>query len=334
MPVKLNTILVVGGAGYIGSHMVKALAQACHNVIVLDDLSRGHRDLVADARLVVGSAGDARLLDTIFTDERVDAVMHFAARSLVGESVANPIAYYRSNVAWTVELLDAMVRHGVLNFIFSSSAAVYGEPHETPIRETHPCRPTNPYGATKLAVEGLLAECARAYGIRYASLRYFNAAGADQSGKIGERHQPETHLIPLILEVAAGRRDAIAIFGTDYATADGTCVRDYVHVSDLAQAHLLALEALLAGTQSQTIYNLGSSRGYSVRQVIEVARNVTGHAIATREAPRRSGDPAVLVAASEKIKRELGWRPNFEDLETIIETAWTWHRHDTKGPTV
>jgi UDP-glucose 4-epimerase len=322
-----RTILVVGGAGYVGSHMVKALLDTQQRVVVLDDLSRGDRELVLGGELVVGNVGDARVLDEVFSSARIDAVMHCAALSLVGESVEKPLLYYRNNVAHTLELLDAMRKHAVENFILSSTAAVYGEPLETPIRETHPCKPTNPYGSTKLVVEQILRECASAYGLKYVSLRYFNAAGADPSGRIGERHEPETHLIPLTLQVAAGRRDAISIFGTDYATPDGTCVRDYVHVNDLAQAHLLALASLLEGSQNHGIYNLGNNRGYSVREVIGTARRVTGHPIPVLEGPRRAGDPAVLVASSEKIKSELGWRPQHEDLATIIETAWKWHKN-------
>jgi UDP-glucose 4-epimerase len=253
--------------------------------------------------------------------------MHFAAHSLVGESVEQPLGYYRNNVVNTVTLLEAMQRHGVSNFIFSSTAAVYGEPEKTPITETHPCLPTNPYGATKLTVERMLQDTSTASDLRFSILRYFNAAGADSSGKVGERHQPETHLIPLVLQVATGERETISIFGTDYPTPDGTCLRDYVHVSDLTQAHLLALEALLSGG-GNTVYNLGNSTGYSVKQVIDTARDITGHAIPTVVTERRAGDPAVLVADSSRIRSELGWKPEYESLEAIIRSAWAWHQKE------
>ncbi len=251
--------------------------------------------------------------------------MHFAAHSLVGESVTEPLLYWRNNLARTLELLEAMRRNGVLRFIFSSTAAIYGEPVRTPIGEDHPCAPTNPYGASKLAVERLLADCDAAFGLRAIALRYFNAAGADDSGRIGECHEPETHLIPLVLQVATGLRPSIRIFGDDYPTPDGTCLRDYVHVNDLCAAHLLALDALLAGADSAR-YNLGNSVGYSVKAVIERARRITGHAIPAEIAPRRPGDPAVLVADSTQARAKLGWRPRFENLDDIIESAWCWHR--------
>lgn len=319
------TILVIGGAGYIGSHMVKGLLDQGIGVVVLDDLSTGYRDLLTGGEFIQGSLGDADLLDRLFTDHSIDAVMHFAAFSLVGESVVNPLKYYRNNLARTVELLEAMIRHRVMRFIFSSTAAVYGEPTVIPITEEQPCKPTNPYGATKLAVERMLRDCDAAHGLKYVSLRYFNAAGAHESGIIGEKHQPESHLIPLILKVATGERENISIFGTDYPTPDGTCLRDYIHVNDLARAHLLALEALMDGSGSM-VYNLGNSRGFSVREVIELSRNITGHPIPVVETERRAGDPAVLVASSDKIRRELGWQPKYEELQTIIETAWNWHR--------
>ncbi|MHB0985168.1 MAG: UDP-glucose 4-epimerase GalE [Sulfuricella sp.] len=322
-----KTILVVGGAGYIGTHMVKGLLHAGYRVVVLDDLSKGHRELVPGGEFVLGDLGDPTLLEGVFARQRIDAVMHFAAYSLVGESVEKPLDYYRNNFARTVELLDAMIRHKVKYFIFSSTAAVYGEPLRVPITEDQPSNPTNPYGASKVAVERMLQDCDAAYGLKYVALRYFNAAGADASGEIGERHEPESHLIPLILKVATGERENIKIFGTDYPTPDGTCVRDYVHVSDLAQAHLLALEALLSGGNS-AVYNLGNNKGYSVREVIEVARKVTAHPIPALESGRRAGDPAVLVASSGRIRQELGWRPRYEDLETIVKTAWAWHRKE------
>jgi UDP-glucose 4-epimerase len=305
------------------------LLRAGYDVVVLDNLCRGHRELVPGGTFIEGDLGDTALLDQIFSHHPVAAVMHFAAYSLVGESVEKPLVYYRNNVSRTIELLDAMIRHRVNHFIFSSTAAVYGEPVNVPITEDHPCHPTNPYGATKLAVERLLADCARGSGLQYISLRYFNAAGADVSGELGERHEPETHLIPLILQVATGERKNIRIFGTDYPTTDGTCIRDYVHVSDLTQAHLLALGSLLKGGDS-AVYNLGNSRGHSVRDVIETARLVTGHSIPATTSDRRAGDPAVLIADSGKIRRELGWKPRYEELRTIIETAWMWHQREAK----
>ncbi len=320
-------ILVVGGAGYIGSHMVLDLMRAGYEVSTLDDLSKGHRELLPGGEFIKGNLGDTALLDELFSQHAFSAVMHFAASSLVGESVQQPLDYYRNNIARTIELLAAMQRHGIGNFIFSSTAAVYGEPEFTPITETHPCHPTNPYGATKLAVERMLADCAQAFGLRYTVLRYFNAAGADAAGGLGERHQPETHLIPLVLQVATGERDSIRIFGQDYPTPDGTCLRDYVHVSDLTQAHLLALESLLAGGPGG-IYNLGNSQGISVREVIDTARRITGHPIPHIEDSRRAGDPAILIADSTKIRDALGWKPAYEDLATIIETAWAWHQHE------
>ncbi|MBW1958082.1 MAG: UDP-glucose 4-epimerase GalE [Deltaproteobacteria bacterium] len=321
---KNEKILVVGGAGYIGSHMVKDLLDTDYGVITLDDLSTGHRDLVPGGEFIEGGLGDRVLLDNLFSTHPISAVMHFAAFSLVGESVENPLKYYRNNMAATAELLGSMIRHNVKRFIFSSTAAVYGEPVEIPITEDHPCDPTNPYGASKIAVERMLKDCDSAYGLKYISLRYFNASGADESGNIGERHHNETHLIPLILEVATGRRENIKIFGTNYPTPDGTCIRDYIHVSDLTRAHLLALETLMSGGDS-SVYNLGNNRGYSVREVIELARKVTGKPIPAIEADKRPGDPAVLIASSDKIKEALGWKPKYEDLETIIKTAWVWH---------
>jgi UDP-glucose 4-epimerase len=327
---RKHKILVVGGAGYIGSHMVQDLLKGGYDVVTLDDLSRGHRDLLPGGLFIEASLGDSETLHKIFSVHRIDAVMHFAAYSLVGESVEKPLEYYRNNLAGTVELLKAMVQHNIKHFIFSSSAGVYGEPTEVPITEGHVCNPTNPYGATKIAVEKLLESCDSAYGLKYFSLRYFNAAGADSSGQIGERHDPETHLIPLILKVAAGELENIKIFGTDYPTPDGTCLRDYVHVSDLTEAHILALEAILAGTES-SVYNLGNSKGYSVREVIDLARSITGQPIPAVETDRRAGDPAVLVADSEKIRRELGWNPRYENLDAIIKTAWAWHQKEAKA---
>lgn len=321
------TILVVGGAGYIGSHMVASLLGRGYQVVTLDDLSTGHRELLPGGIFVQGDLGDALMLEVLFSTYKIEAVMHFAAFSLVGESVSNPLKYYKNNLARTVTLLEAMLKHKVKHFIFSSTAAVYGEPEDIPIVETHPCRPTNPYGATKIAVERMLADCDAAHGLKSVCLRYFNAAGAHENGQMGERHNPESHLIPLVLKVATGERENIAIFGTDYPTPDGTCLRDYVHINDLGQAHLLAMESLFAGNGS-AVYNIGNSKGYSVREVIEVAVRVSGRSIPIVEAGRRKGDPAVLVAGSDKIRRELGWQPRYEDLETIIETAWRWHQRE------
>jgi len=322
-------ILVVGGAGYIGSHMVIDLVRDGYPVVVLDNLSRGHRELVTGGEFVQGDLGNPADLERIFRDHDIRAVMHFAAHSLVGESVEQPLVYYRNNVANSITLLEAMQQAGIRHFIFSSTAAVYGEPVETPITEDHPCLPTNPYGATKLAVERLLRDVSAAGGMSFSILRYFNAAGADASGKIGERHQPETHLIPLVLQVATGRRQSIRIYGEDYPTPDGTCLRDYIHVSDLTRAHMLALEALLDGAGNST-YNLGNSTGYSVRQIIETARDITGHPIPAVIGERRAGDPAILIADSGRIRQALGWRPQYESIEAIIHSAWAWHQQEAR----
>ncbi len=331
----MGSILVVGGAGYIGSHMVKGLLENGYSVVVLDNLSTGNERLLTGGAFIKGNMGDAGLLKQVFSHHRVNAVMHFAAFSLVGESVVDPMKYYRNNVAETSVLVETMLQHGIRNFIFSSTAAVYGEPEYTPIDEAHACRPTNPYGATKLAVESMLLDCSRAYGFRYIALRYFNAAGADPSGTIGEMHEPERHLIPLLLKTAVGEREEIKIFGNDYDTKDGTCIRDYVHVNDLVAAHLLALKKLESergaaadGSEGKSaIYNLGNSKGFSVYDVLRVARRITGKPIPDRLEARRSGDPAVLVADSNKIRNQLGWKPRFEDLESIVETAWQWHKN-------
>ncbi|MFA7316534.1 MAG: UDP-glucose 4-epimerase GalE [Sulfuricella sp.] len=324
---KTSTILVVGGAGYIGSHMVHALLEAGCQVVTLDNLSTGHRDAVRGGMFIRGDLGDRDLLEGLFRTREIDAVMHFAAFSLVGESMIDPGKYYHNNVAATIELVRSMLRHRVKRFIFSSTAAVYGEPEVVPITEAHPCRPTNPYGATKVAVERFLADCDQAHGLKHVCLRYFNAAGAHESGTIGEDHQPESHLIPLVLKVATGEREEIRIFGSDYPTPDGTCIRDYIHVNDLTRAHLLTLDRLLHEGGSG-VYNLGNNTGYSVREVIETARKVTGHPIPAVEEARRPGDPAVLVADSGKARRELGWQPQYEGLETIVRSAWEWHRTD------
>jgi UDP-glucose 4-epimerase len=310
--------------------MVKALLEAGHQPITLDNLSKGHRELLPGGAFIQGDIANDQLLDKIFQKQRVDAVMHFAAFIEVGESVAQPMKYFRNNAAATMALLDAMVRNEVKRFIFSSTAAVYGEPQYTPIDEDHPCQPTSPYGEAKRFVETMLPRLDDAHGLRFVSLRYFNAAGADPSGTIGERHQPESHLIPLVLDAAAGKRPHISIFGTDYNTPDGTCVRDYIHVNDLVSAHLLALNHLVRGGASKT-FNLGNSSGYSVRQVIDTAAEVTGKSIHVIETGRRPGDPAVLVADSAKIKKELGWQPAYEDLGKIIRTAWNWTQRVMNG---
>jgi len=326
----MASFLVVGGAGYIGSHVVKELIAAGHEVIVLDDLSKGHREAVAAGAFLEGDLGDRVLLDRIFSEQRIDCVMHFAAYSLVGESVEDPLAYYDNNTGKTARLLTAMKVHGVLRFILSSTAAVYGEPEQIPISENASLDPTNPYGKSKLFIEKILEDCDRAYGLKFTALRYFNAAGADESGEIGEDHELETHLIPLVLEVALGKRTHIDIYGTDWGTRDGTCVRDYVHVTDLGDAHILAAQRLMDGGSS-AVYNLGCEKGYSVKEIVEVARTVTGDPIPIREVGRRPGDPERLIASSEKIKAELGWSPRFDDPEKIVATAWNWHRNHPGG---
>ena len=318
-------VLVVGGAGYIGSHMVKRLRQAGAGVTVLDDLSTGHADAVIDAELVQGSLADPALLAGLFASRRFDAVMHFASRIEVGLSMTNPHAFYQTNIGGTLNLLGAMLDSACRVLVFSSTAAVYGSPQAELIAEDHPCDPASPYGRSKWMVEQLLADYTRAHGLNVTPLRYFNAAGADPDGALGERHMPETHLIPLVLQVASGRRTSIAINGTDYPTPDGTCIRDYVHVADLADAHLLALERLLGGGESRT-YNLGNGQGFSVQEVVATARQVTGRPIASVTAPRRPGDPACLVACSARARQELGWRPRHQRLDTIITHAWGWEQ--------
>jgi UDP-glucose 4-epimerase len=316
-------ILVTGGAGYIGSHAVKELRKQGYRAVVYDNLSTGHQWAVRKDELIEGDLGDQTHVQEILRKEKPLAVMHFAASSIVSESVERPELYFRNNVVNTFNLLEAMLTSGVECFIFSSTAAVYGNPHHIPIPEDHPLEPVNPYGEGKVFVEKALKWYGEAHELRYISLRYFNAAGTDPEGELGEVHDPETHLIPRILEVALGKRPAIEIYGTDYDTPDGTCIRDYIHVTDLAQAHILALEALLDGHPS-CVYNLGNQKGFSVKEVVETVRGVTGHPIPTKESPRRSGDPPVLVASSERIKKELGWKPRYNDLKTIIETAWGW----------
>lgn len=322
-------VLVVGGAGYIGSHMVRALDRAGHLPVVADDLSSGRRDAVSGARLLVGDIGDADFVDRVLGDIQPTAVMHFASLIQVGESVSDPAKYYRNNVTATQVLLDGMRAHGVDKFIFSSTAAVFGEPEYTPINEAHPKAPINPYGRSKWMVEQMLADYESAYGLRSVCLRYFNAAGADPDGSLGECHDPETHLIPLILQVASGRRPHIAVYGDDYNTPDGTCIRDYVHVQDLCDAHLLALERLASDGGSAS-FNLGNGAGFSVREVIEAARCITGHPIPVVITGRREGDPPRLVADATAANRELGWQPVRADLGKIVRDAWAWeckHAH-------
>lgn len=318
-------ILVTGGAGYIGSHVARSLAEAGFEPVVYDNLSRGHRQAAGPFPFVHGDVGDGALLEETVRRWGIGAAVHLAADSLVGESVADPRRYFENNVGRGLALLGTLLRCEVRRFILSSTAAVYGEPEQVPIPEDHPLRPTNPYGESKAFLETVLRRYDAAHGLRFVSLRYFNAAGAHPRGDLGEDHDPETHLVPIVLQAALGERDRVVVFGDDYPTPDGTAVRDYVHVCDLAEAHVLALRALLDGTPS-AVYNLGNSRGHSVREVLETARRVTGRPIPHEVGPRRPGDPAVLVASSEKIRRELGWRPRYAGLETILATAWRWHR--------
>jgi UDP-glucose 4-epimerase len=322
-------ILVTGGAGYIGSHAVKLFLARGHDVWVYDNMIFGHRGAVPAERLIVGDLGDAHRLDHLMLDRRIEAVVHFAAFAFVGESVQQPAKYYQNNLVNTITLLECMRRHQVNRIVFSSTCATYGIPEKVPITEDEPQRPINPYGRTKLAVEFALGDYARAYNWGYAALRYFNASGASPDGRIGEDHHPETHLIPLVIQAAVGQRPHIEVFGTDYATLDGTCIRDYIHVDDLAEAHLLALERLQPGSEMR--YNLGTGRGYSVREVIRTVEEVTGKKVPVKEGPRRPGDPPALIAASEKIQRELGWRPHYAELRPIVETAWNWHRSHPHG---
>ena len=323
-------ILVCGGAGYIGSHMVAKLLEKGEEVVILDNLQKGHREAMLGGKFYEGDLRDREILDSVFSENDIEAVIDFAADSLVGESVTEPLKYFDNNIGGTISLLKAMRDYGVKKIVFSSTAATYGEPESIPILEGDKTFPTNPYGESKLAVEKILKWCDNAYGIKYTALRYFNAAGAHVSGKIGEDHSPESHLIPLILEVALGKREKIMIFGDDYATEDGTCIRDYIHVTDLADAHLLAVERLRNGGQS-IICNLGNGKGFSVKEVIEVSRKVTGHEIKAEMAERRAGDPAILIASSDKAKSELGWNPKYNSLETIIGSAWEWHKNHPNG---
>lgn len=323
-------IMVTGGAGYIGSHTVAELLARGEEVVVVDNLQQGHRQAVLGGKLYEGDLRDQALLDKVFQENNIEAVIHFAANSLVGESMKLPGKYYHNNVYGTLCLLEKMNEYGVGKIVFSSTAATYGEPENVPIQETDRTLPTNAYGETKLAMEKMMKWFDTAHSIKYVSLRYFNAAGAHESGKIGEDHNPETHLIPLILQVPLGQRSHITVFGNDYATSDGTCVRDYIHVSDLADAHVLAVEKLRRGEDSG-IYNLGSGNGFSVNEVIEVARQVTGHPIPAVVEQRRAGDPAVLIASSERARAELGWQPKRDKLENIIASAWAWHQANPHG---
>lgn len=324
-------LLVLGGAGYIGSHTAVELLDRGHEVVIADNLITGYKQAVPkEAVFYQGDIRDYNFLNNLFKTEKIDAVIHFAAFSLVGESVANPLKYYENNLYGTKVLLQAMIDNNVDKIVFSSTAATYGEPENIPILESDRTCPTNPYGETKLAMEKMMKWSANAYQLRYVSLRYFNACGAHKSGKFGEAHNPESHLIPLVLQVPNGKRESVSIYGTDYDTPDGTCIRDYIHVTDLAEAHILAVEYLMKGGESN-VFNLGNGVGYSVREVIETARKVTGHPIPAVEIPRRAGDPARLVASGEKAKTVLGWEPKITSLEDIIRSAWVWHSTHPNG---
>ncbi|MFL6694806.1 MAG: UDP-glucose 4-epimerase GalE [Ramlibacter sp.] len=319
------TVVVAGGAGYIGSHMVRMLRDSGFRPVIVDNLATGHKEAAGREILKVGDIGDRAFMAAVLHEYRPRCVMHFAAASLVGESVTQPAKYWQNNLVQTLTLLDTMLEHGIRQFIFSSTAATYGNPIEVPITEDHPTRPINPYGHSKLAVEYALQDYDIAHGLRSITLRYFNAAGAHPDGSIGERHEPETHLIPLVLQVASGRREFISRFGSKHDTPDGSCLRDYIHVQDLCGAHLLALRKLQAGAQT-TVYNLGNGLGHSVNEVIDAARRVTGHPIPVRDDPPRAGDPPALVADAARARAELGWTPQYEDLDTIIAHAWEWER--------
>ena len=323
--------LVLGGAGYIGSHTAIELLNDGHEVVIADNLVTGYLKAVPEeATFYKGDIRDEQFLDNLFQKEKIDAVIHFAAFSLVGESVVNPLKYYENNLYGTKVLLDAMIANGVDKIVFSSTAATYGEPENIPILESDRTCPTNPYGETKLAMEKMISWAAKAHGLHYVSLRYFNACGAHESGLIGEAHNPESHLIPLVLQVPNGKREFVSIYGSDYDTPDGTCIRDYIHVTDLAKAHILAVKHLINGGESN-IFNLGNGVGYSVKEVIETARKVTGHPIPAKEEPRRAGDPARLVASGEKAREILGWEPEIKDLADIISSAWKWHKSHPNG---
>ena len=325
------SILVLGGAGYIGSHAVDQLVNKGYEVVVVDNLLTGHEQAIhPKAVFYKGDVRDKEFLTTVFDNEDIDGVMHFAASSLVGESVEKPLMYFNNNVYGMQILLEVMQEHDVKHIVFSSTAATYGEPKESPITEQTPTNPKNPYGESKLAMEKMMKWCDGAYGMKYVALRYFNVAGAKRDASIGEDHTPESHLVPIILQVALGQRESLAIFGDDYATPDGTCIRDYVHVEDLIAAHILALEYLKEWNDSN-VFNLGSNNGYSVKEMLDAAREVTGKEIAAKVAPRRAGDPASLVASSEKAKTVLGWEPEYTDVKKIIETAWNWHVSHPNG---
>ena len=326
----MKTILVAGGAGYIGSHMVALLVEKGYDVVVVDNLCTGHKEAVKGARLCIGDVRDREFLDRVFTEHTIDGVINFAAFSLVGESVTNPLKYYGNNVAGSQSMLETMVKHKVDKIVFSSTAATYGEPERVPILEDDRTVPTNCYGETKLSMEHMMSWVSKAHGLRYVALRYFNACGAHPSGAIGEAHNPETHLIPIIIQVPLGQREAVSIFGDDYPTKDGTCIRDYIHVTDLAQAHILALDYLLNGGDNN-VFNLGNGVGFTVKEVVDVARAVTGHPIPAKIAPRRAGDPAQLIASSEKAIQVLGWKPQYNDLNTIVASAWAWHKRHPHG---
>lgn len=328
MPQTNPTILVTGGAGYIGSHAVQALQNSGYEVIVLDNLVYGHRDIVENvlkAKLIIGDISDRTLLDEVFTTHSITAVMHFAAYAYVGESITEPAKYYRNNVAGTLTLLEAMLAASVKNIVFSSTCATYGIPESVPVTEDMSQNPINPYGRSKLMVEKILADFDQAYGLKSVCFRYFNAAGADPDSRLGEDHTPETHIIPLVLQTAMGKRESVSILGTDYPTPDGTCIRDYIHVVDLAQAHVLGLKQLLKVGESD-IFNLGNANGFSVREVIETAKLVTGKTINVIEGDRRPGDPPILVGSAEKAKKVLGWHPQYPELKDILTHAWNWHQ--------
>lgn len=320
-----STFLVIGGAGYIGSHLVKALIEQQHQVVVVDNLSAGRASAVLGGELIIHDFDDREFLNTLFNEHQFDGVFHFASQIVVSESVKDPGKYYRANTAATLTLLEAMRDHKVGPLVFSSTAAVYGEPLYTPIDELHPTNPLNPYGRSKLMVEQMLADFDHAYGQKYIALRYFNAAGADPQARIGENHDPETHLIPLALQAISGKRPPLQLFGQDYNTPDGTCIRDYIHVDDLASAHILAIESLINGSSSG-VFNLGSNHGYSVNEVIQTAAKVTGKQVPLTYAPRRPGDPATLVADASLAKKVLGWQPQYTDLAQIIAHAWAWEQ--------
>ncbi len=316
-------ILITGGAGYIGSHVVKALGEKGYNLLIVDNLSNGHREAVLYGKLAIGDIGNKEFIKKVVSEFAPDVVMHFSAFIEVGISVKEPLSFYKNNVIGTLNLLEVLIENKIDKFIFSSTAAVYGIPEKIPIPEEHRINPINPYGKTKAVIEKALEDFSKAYNFKYVSLRYFNASGADPSGRIGESHNPETHLIPLVLQTAKGEREAIRIYGTDYPTEDGTCIRDYIHVNDLADAHILAMEYLVEGGESD-IFNCGYGYGYSVREVIETAKKITGKNFKVIEDKRREGDPPILVADSKKLKEKLNWKPKFDDLETIIKTAWDW----------